>query len=105
MALERWAIPEFPVFEEEYPLVTAPSDKQTLALSFFVSNYSDTASARIDFFHRDGGGNLLFRWAITLAETDSPFALDTIFVLAPGDSLSAASSLKDVAVLVSGDLS
>lgn len=105
MALQRWARAAFPVFQEEYLLMTAPQNQQTLALSFFVSNFSDTASARIDFFHRDADGSLLFRWGITLEATDSPFALDTVFVLAAGDSLSVASTRNEVSVLVSGDVS
>lgn len=85
-------------------LLTAEATKETILLSLLISNYSTTDNTNITVEHTDGSG-ALFKWAIDMFSTDSPFALDSKIVLEPSDVIQVTSDSPDVAVLASGDVS
>lgn len=88
---------------EPIQVIEAASGKETILLSFMVSNYSYTTNTSIWVFHTDLDGNVLFKWAVDILVANSPLSLDSKIVLEPGDRLLVMSSIEDVAAIASGD--
>ena len=87
---------------EPQEIIMAEAAKETVLLSFLISNYSVVDDANVWFFHTDGT-NILFRWVLDIPVTNSPFALDSKLVLAPGDKFLVMADIEDVAAIASGD--
>ena len=104
MALKRWNIASFTTDEytETKTLLTATALKETILLSLFVSNYSATLDANVTVKHTDGT-NTLFEFPLVIPAGNSPFALDSMWVLEPADVITVTSDNDDVSVLASGD--
>jgi hypothetical protein len=101
MALKRWAIPNF-VVDTDTELHEAQANEETMIFSMLLSNYG-TEEATIEVMHTDGF-EILFRWKITKTSAESPTAIDSVIVLAPGDKILVRSNKSLVAVIASGDV-
>ena len=106
MALKRWNIDSFDVDGSPavttQTLLTAAASVETILLSLFISNYSVVDDANITVEHTDGT-NVLFQFPLTIPAGSSPFALDSKWVLEPGDEIDVTSDIDEVSVLASGD--
>ena len=83
-------------------LMTAAASVETILLSLFISNYSGVDDANITVEHTDGT-NVLFQFPLVIPAYNSPFALDSKWVLEPGDEIDVTSDIDEVSVLASGD--
>ena len=104
MALKRWHIANFGTggTGSTQTLLTASASVETILLSLFISNYSATDDAEITVKHTDGT-NTLFEFLLVIPAGNSPFALDSKWVLEPADVITVTSDNDDVSVLASGD--
>jgi hypothetical protein len=90
---------------EPIQVIEAESGKETILLSFLISNYSTTSDANVWFFQVDALNAVLFKGVLDISATNSPFALDSKIVLEPGDKLLVMADIEGVAAITSGDAS
>ncbi len=101
MALKRWAIPNF-VIDSDTELLEAQANEETVLFSMLLSNNEAVDDAVIEVKHTDGF-NVIFQWKINKTSSESPTAIDSVIVLAPGDKILVRSDKNNVAVMVSGE--
>ena len=80
---------------ETKTLITATAD--TLILSMIFSN-SELADAEISVVHKDNTDAEIFKYALGLAVTGSPIALDSKVLLKSGDKVEITSNKDNVAI-------
>lgn len=89
-------------YEREETLLTAEVGKETIILSLLISNFSDTYDSRITVKHIEGT-TTMFEWFIDIVADNSPFALDSKFVIMTGDKIAFTSNSPFVSIIASGD--
>lgn len=106
MALKSWGIADFEGAVTDTPVektVLEASGVTITTLSLIISNYHATDEAEVIVTRTDSADVMKFKWGLTLAAADSPFALDSVMVYEGGDKLKVESNNPDVSVDVSGE--
>jgi hypothetical protein len=106
MALQSWSIASFPgadEYSETIELIDSGSDT-VIVLSLLIANNSDVDDAEITVQRLSSADAVKFEWSLVIPQGNSPFALDSMFVVAGGDKLAVTSDIVDVSVDASGDV-
>lgn len=103
MTLKRWGIPSFTI-DTDTVLLAAQAGEETVVFSLLLSNNEAANDAVFQIKHTDTDGvTVIFQWQITKAAGESPTAIDSPIVLAPGDKIIVQANQTNAAVIASGE--
>jgi len=88
---------------QPYTIMQGTDTKETIFLSFIISNFSDTDDSVITVLHTDDSDDIYFKWRITIELNSSPFAIDSKICLNNQDKIKIMSSCEDISILINGD--